>query len=942
MKYALKDLLDIPTLCELLDSLDEVHGMPSAIVDREGTILTATAWQDICTKFHRVNPETEKKCIESDTHIKVELDKNMSHVIYRCPLGLVDAAIPIIIEGEYLGSVFIGQLFIEPPDEAYFIEQARQYGFDETEYLTAMRKVPCYTEEQLHKNLTFMHQLAQMLAKQGLQAIRQRETLETLQKSEERLRSYVELSPHGVFITDEKGHYTDVNPAASVITGYSTHELLEMSIPEMLPPEALHWGANNFKQLVETGRSSGETAFLRKNGKTGYWSLEAVKLSATSFMGMVTDITKRKQTEDLLQKNEHYLKLIIETLPIALAMNDSAGNITFLNRTFTQTIGYTIDEIPTLEEWWPRAYPDESYRQMIADHWNKRLDETKRTNRPFSPLEAKIVCKDGSIRDFLCVASVLEESFNETHMVFLYDITEQKLAEIDLKHSHQLMSYIIQHNQSALAVHDKNMRYIYVSQRYLDDYNVKEKNIIGKHHYEVFPDLPQKWRDVHRKALSGIISSSEEDSYEREDGTIVWTRWECRPWFESNGSIGGIIIYTEVITERKRAEEQRSMLKEQLMQAQKMESIGRLAGSVAHDFNNLLTVILGGTYLALMELSPGQPLHDYVTSIQKAAEKSADLTQQLLAFARKQTIMPIVLDLNKTIENMIKMLQRLIGEDIELKWQPKENLWSVKADPSQIDQILANLCVNARDSISDIGKITIQTGNHIVDECNITDQADVIPGEYVYISICDNGCGMDKDTVTRIFEPFFTTKGERKGTGLGLATVYGVVRQNNGFINVYSEPGLGTTFTIYLPRYASNADHFFAQEDTVPPAPRGLETILLVEDEPSILNMTATILTKQGYNVLEANTPAEAIRLADEHSERIDLLITDVIMPEMNGKDLANRLTTLYPEFKCLYMSGYTADIISHHGVFDEDTNFIQKPFSLPDLSNKVRAVLNV
>lgn len=684
MKYALRDLLDIPTLRELLDSLDEVHGMPSAIVDREGNILTATAWQDICTKFHRVNPETEKKCIESDTHIKGELDKNMSHVIYRCPLGLVDAAIPIIIEGEYLGSIFTGQLFIEPPDEAYFIEQARQYGFNETEYLTAMRKVPCYTEEQLHKNLTFMHQLAQMLAKQGLQAIRQREILELLQKSEERLRSYVELSPHGVFITDEHGYYTDVNPAASVITGYTTHELLEMNISEMLPPGSLQWGTNNFKQLVETGRSSGESAYLRKNGETGYWTLEAVKLSATSFMGMVTDITKRKQ-----------------------------------------------------------------------------------------------------------------------------------------------------------------------------------------------------------------------------------------------------------------AEEERSKLQQQLLQAQKLESVGRLAGGVAHDFNNLLTVILGGAYLALMELNPGQPLYDYITSIQKAAEKSADLTQQLLAFARKQTFMPIVLDLNETIENMIKMLQRLIGEDIELKWQPKSNLWPVKADPSQIDQILANLCVNARDSISDIGKITIQTGNYTVDEGNMTELADAIPGEYVHISICDNGCGMDTDTLTRIFEPFFTTKGEGKGTGLGLATVYGVVRQNNGFINVYSEPGLGTTFTIYLPRYASNAEQMFAKEDTEPPAPRGLETILLVEDEPSILNMTATILTKQGYKVLEANTPAEAIRLANEHSETIDLLITDVIMPEMNGKDLANRLMTLYPEFKCLYMSGYTADIISHHGVFDEDTNFIQKPFSLPDLSNKVRAILN-
>lgn len=936
MKYALKDLLDIPTLRELLDSLDEVHGMPSAIVDREGNILTATAWQDICTKFHRINPETEKKCIESDTHIKVELDKNMSHVIYRCPLGLVDAAIPIIIEGEYLGSIFTGQLFIEPPDEAYFIEQACQYGFDETEYLTAMQKVPCYTEEQLHKNLTFMHQLAQMLAKQGLQVIRQRETLETLQKSEEKLRSYVELSPHGVFIADEKGHYTDVNPAASAITGYSTQELLEMKTTEMLPPESLEWGANNFKQLVETGRSSGETAFLRKNGEIGYWSLEAVKLSSTSFMGMVTDITQRKQAEDLLQKNEHYLKLIIETLPIALAMNDSAGNITFLNRTFVQTIGYTIDEIPTLEEWWPRAYPDESYRQMIADHWNKRLEETKRTNRPFSPIEAKIVCKDGSTRDFLCVAGSLEEYFNGTHMVFLYDITERKLLEIELKEKNEELSRYFTSSLDLLCIADINGHFIRLNPEWEKALGYSLPELEGRLFLDfVHPDDIESTRSALSKLSAQEHVVSFVNRYRCKDSTYRWVEWRAHPQ--------GNLIYAAArdVTDKILADEEKSKLQQQLLQAQKLESVGRLAGGVAHDFNNLLTVILGGAYLALMELNPGQPLYDYISSIQKAAEKSADLTQQLLAFARKQTFMPIVLDLNETIENMIKMLQRLIGEDIELKWQPKSNLWSVKADPSQIDQILANLCVNARDSISDIGKITIQTGNYTVDKGNMTELADVIPGEYVHISICDNGCGMDKDTLTRIFEPFFTTKGEGKGTGLGLATVYGVVRQNNGFINVYSEPGLGTRFTIYLPRYASNADKMFAKEDTEPPAPRGLETILLVEDEPSILNMTATILTKQGYKVLEANTPAEAIRLANEHSESIDLLITDVIMPEMNGKDLANRLMTLYPEFKCLYMSGYTADIISHHGVFDEDTNFIQKPFSLPDLSNKVRAILN-
>jgi PAS domain S-box-containing protein len=418
----------------------------------------------------------------------------------------------------------------------------------------------------------------------------------------------------------------------------------------------------------------------------------------------------------------------------------------------------------------------------------------------------------------------------------------------------------------------------------------------------------------------------------RRDGSPIWVRYNGRAVAPPDMSKGTVWILEDI-------SEQRS-LEVQLRQAQKMESVGRLAGGVAHDFNNLLTVILGGAYLALLELDPSQPLHEHITSIKRAAEKSADLTKQLLAFARKQTIMPKALDLNETVENMIKMLQRLIGEDIALHWQPEPNLWPIKADPSQIDQILANLCVNARDSISDIGKITILTGNSTVDEGYRAEHADFTPGEYVNISVCDNGCGMDKETRAQIFEPFFTTKGVGLGTGLGLATVYGAVRQNNGFINVYSEPGMGTTFTIYLPRYLENSDQIQAKGQAQT-APRGLETILLVEDELSILKMTTNILTKQGYTVLVANSPAEAVHLAGEQSGKIDLLITDVVMPEMNGKDLANNLQTLYPKLKCLYMSGYTANVIARHGVLDEGMHFIQKPFSLPDLAVKVRKVLD-
>jgi len=392
------------------------------------------------------------------------------------------------------------------------------------------------------------------------------------------------------------------------------------------------------------------------------------------------------------------------------------------------------------------------------------------------------------------------------------------------------------------------------------------------------------------------------------------------------------------ITERKQAEEEKAKLEAQLQQAQKMESVGRLAGGVAHDFNNMLGVILGHTEIAMGQVDPAQPLHGYLAEIRKAAERAADLTRQLLAFARKQTIAPKVLDLNKTVAGILKMLQRLIGEDIHLDWQPEADLWPVKVDPSQIDQILANLCVNARDAIADVGKIAIEMGNSTLDAAYCADHPGFVTGEYVRLAVSDDGCGMDRETLDKLFEPFFTTKEIGKGTGLGLATAYGIVKQNNGFIDVYSEPGRGTTFTIYLPRHVGKAAR---TEGAARTALRGRETILLVEDESAILKITKMMLEHQGYTVVAASTPGEAIRLAREHAGEIHLLMTDVIMPEMNGRDLAKNLLALYPDLTRLFMSGYTADLIAHHGVLDQGVHFIQKPFSIKNLAAKVREALD-
>jgi len=419
----------------------------------------------------------------------------------------------------------------------------------------------------------------------------------------------------------------------------------------------------------------------------------------------------------------------------------------------------------------------------------------------------------------------------------------------------------------------------------------------------------------------------------RKDGKLYTEDATISPVFDAAGKIINFVGVKRDITAE-------LVLVEQFQQAQKMESVGRLAGGVAHDYNNMLAVILGYTGMALGKVAPSDPLHEDLQQIFEAATRSAEITRQLLAFARKQAIAPVVLNLNTTVDSMLKMLRHLIGENISLAWMPAFEVWPVKIDPSQLDQILANLCVNGRDAIDGVGKITIETANVIFDDAYCDRNVGFTPGAFVMLAVSDSGCGMDKNTIDQIFEPFFTTKEIGKGTGLGLATVYGIVKQNRGFINVYSEPGNGTTFKIFIPRDTTGIVET-KDSSVAETLLGGSETILLVEDESILLVMVKRLLESLGYTVLSAAGSGEALRMAEEHLGEIHLLLTDIIMPEMNGRDLALQLAALCPSMKQLFMSGYTADVITHQGILDEGVEFIQKPMSLMDLATKVRKVLD-
>jgi len=387
---------------------------------------------------------------------------------------------------------------------------------------------------------------------------------------------------------------------------------------------------------------------------------------------------------------------------------------------------------------------------------------------------------------------------------------------------------------------------------------------------------------------------------------------------------------------------EKKQLEAQLAQSQKMEAIGTLAGGVAHDFNNLLTTIIGNADLGLMDLGKDHPLRQGIEAIKKAANSAASLTRQLLAFSRKQIVQPMILDLNNLLTGIEKMLVRLIGEDIEILMIPESALWKVEIDPGQMEQVIMNLVANARDSMPIGGKLTIETANTDLDDNYFSEHGIVEerPGSYVMLAVSDTGSGMDKEVQEHIFDPFYTTKEKGKGTGLGLSTIYGIVKQNNGFIWVYSEPGQGSTFKIYLPKVKGDVKE---EEKEQPPVENlsGSETVLIVEDDDSLRKLTRTVLKQRGYKILEAENGEDALRISKEHEGTIDLMITDVVMPKMGGKETAERLKTLHPQMKVIYMSGYTDNAIVHHGVLAAGLNFLEKPFSLEGLARKAREVLD-
>ncbi len=618
---------------------------------------------------------------------------------------------------------------------------------------------------------------------------------------------------------------------------------------------------------------------------------------------------------------------------------------------------------------------------------------------------------------------------------------------------------IVVHSPMSIAVFDREMRYVVHSKRYAAEYGLEHEDLVGRSHYEVFPELPARFREVHRRCLAGASESAQADPLVRQDGRTEWANWDVRPWRTATGDIGGIVVMTELITARIEMEAQlrlahaqlmeaqrlarvgywewdlasqvvtwteevyrlfgidpsrspltyddyiaavpeearglidervrtsiaagseiylehpiirpdgterhvaingrvlrddagepvrlvgaaqditeRHQLEEQLRESQKLETAGRLAGGVAHDFNNILTAIFSFSEFALETLDEDSPAASDIGEVLRAAEQAKSLTQQLLSFSRRRTVRPRVIQINERVRRVEAMIRRLLGEDIAYATYLSDDLWNTRIDPNALEQVIVNLAVNARDAMPSGGRMTIETANVTLHEEKVGAKGRAIPaGEYVAFVLSDSGHGMDASVLEHVFEPFYTTKPQGRGTGLGLSTCYGIIRQADGHLWAYSEPGHGSTFKIYLPRVIGAVDR--EAQVPAPMSSTGHESILLAEDNDQVRDLAVRSLEDLGYRVLACRSAEEALAAAREHN--VDLLVTDVIMTGMNGKELASRVAELHPRIRVLYMSGYSENTIVHHGVLEDGVQLLQKPFNPSDLGRRVRAVLD-
>lgn len=754
-----------------------------------------------------------------------------------------------------------------------------------------------------------------------------------------KLKLTIDDAPIGIIMVDLTAfpnmRILSSNKAFCDFLGYCEEELKQKTIRDITFPDDLDVGKTEVHAIFSGKMKSApiQKRYVRKDGVAVWAEVNIYLIRDTNnqplnTLAVIQDITERKRAEDDLRESESRYHALFTGITDAIYVHHitkdgGPGEIIDVNDVACKMLGYTREALIGM-----RIGDIDAPESTVDVH---RVVEAIKNGRDVL-FEQVHVTKTGRRIHVEVHAQTYDYKGRRAIFSTVRDITDRKRVEAELKARETRLASIFRAAPAAI-VFIRNRTIIEANDRFFQLLGYTQEELLGENTEIIYPtqeDFQRVGRELYARLAEKEVVVMEYP-LRHKDGAIVNTLTSAS-FLDPDNPGGGLVAFILDITERIK-------LEEQLRQAQKMESVGRLAGGVAHDFNNMLSVILGNIELAHDDLESRKPLYHHLEEIRSAALRSADLTRQLLAFSRRQAIEPRPLNLNHIIGDMLKMLHRLLGEDINLAWLPEKSLWRVNMDPAQVDQILANLCINARDAISGQGKITIETHNCAFDGDCFDEDSFISPGRYVMLSVRDNGSGMDEKTQSLIFEPFFTTKKDGRGTGLGLATVYGIVKQNNGFIHVHSKLGKGTTFQIYLPLYEAQEEADRIEGYTLK-LRGGSETILLVEDEVMILEMCRKMLESLGYRLLCASTPKQAISMAQNYEGSIDLLITDVVMPEMNGNELAKQLGTSQPGLKTLYLSGHTADVIARHGVLKKGIQFLHKPFSKKDLALKIREIL--
>ncbi len=756
-----------------------------------------------------------------------------------------------------------------------------------------------------------------------------------LEKQKEMLELVINSAPINIFWKDMDSVYTGCNTKFLKSAGkQDIDDILGKSDLDLIWSSEAQKHLDDDNEVLTTGnpKLEYEENYILPDGSKVWWRTSKIPLKDGNgeVMGLLAiseDITERKKAEDALQRQRDRLDYVIEASRLGTWAWNIKENTAEFNEMWATLLGHTMNEIgPSSYELWkslghPEDVPKiEALLQQCAS--GEMLDYSS---------EFRMRHKDGHWVWILDRGRVMTYDTEDRPLEMFgthADITPLIQAEEELRQSEAKFRSYVEQAPHGVFIADESGHYVDTNPAasQLTGYTQDELLKMGIRHM-----VPPDGREAGAAHFAQVVEQGFVDGvlpHVRKDGTRrLWNVTAVR--LNKNRILG----FVQDVTEREQMEKQ-------VRAAQKLDAIGQLAGGVAHDFNNLLMGIMGYTELCLDEIEEENPIRQWLDEIMHEAKRSADIVRQLLAFSRKQTIAPRILNLNDAVENMLKMLRRLIGEDIDLLWQPGRNLTVIRIDPGQVDQILANLCVNARDAIGGVGKITIETANTTLDEDYCATHAEAQPGDFVMLAVSDSGSGMDAETQTSVFEPFFTTKAEGEGTGLGLATVYGIVKQNDGSINVYSEPGEGTTFRIYLPCCESSENDAGAKKVSST-TPGGNETLLVVEDQQAICRIIRRFLKPLGYTVYTAESPVRALEIMDESGGEIDVLITDVVMPGMNGRELAEKLQAMKPELKVLYMSGYTANVIAHRGILEEGVNFISKPITRGQLARKLRNMLD-